>query len=119
MPATVPTRSISPAWTSLATPGPQFGLARLGPGIRASLAAALELPAAQQPHWPERDVLRTVTATLADAPPVVIPREIDILTTRLAEGAAGAAFLLQGGDCAETFEGNTETFFCGFVLFFL
>lgn len=115
MTTTVPPLPISPAWTSLATPGPHLGLDRLDPGIRASLTAALELPAEQQPQWPDRDVLRAATATLAEAPPVVIPREIDALSARLADVAAGSAFLLQGGDCAETFEGNTETHIRGNV----
>jgi len=38
----------------------------------------------------------------------VAPSEVDMLRARLAEVAAGRAFLLQGGDCAETFDDNTE-----------
>src|SRR5699024_11052668 len=41
-------------------------------------------------------------------PPIAVPREIDRLRERLALVAHGEAFLLQGGDCAETFESNTE-----------
>ena len=49
--------------------------------------------------------MRTV---LESVPPVTLPPEIDRLQERLAEVASGEAFLLQGGDCAETFVDNTE-----------
>ncbi|SNS45800.1 3-deoxy-D-arabinoheptulosonate-7-phosphate synthase [Geodermatophilus pulveris] len=67
-----------------------------------------ELPAAQQPAWPDRAALDTVLATLSSVPPIVAPTEVDELRTRLAEVAEGRAFLLQGGDCAETFDLNTD-----------
>jgi len=67
-----------------------------------------ELPAAQQPAWPDRAALDTVLATLSSVPPIVAPTEVDELRTRLAEVAQGRAFLLQGGDCAETFDLNTD-----------
>jgi 3-deoxy-7-phosphoheptulonate synthase len=41
-------------------------------------------------------------------PPIVAPSEVDQLRGRLAEVAQGRAFLLQGGDCAETFDLNTD-----------
>ncbi|MCW2568238.1 MAG: aroF [Mycobacterium sp.] len=66
------------------------------------------LPAAQQPPWPDRSVVAEVTATLSTVPPIVAPYEVDALRERLAEVALGRAFLLQGGDCAETFDDNTE-----------
>jgi 3-deoxy-7-phosphoheptulonate synthase len=66
-----------------------------------------DLPAAQQPRWPDPKVLATVAATLAEVPPLVQPGECDALRTRLAAVARGEAFLLQGGDCAETFDANT------------
>ena len=49
--------------------------------------------------------MRTV---LESVPPVTLPPEVDRLHRRLAEVAEGRAFLLQGGDCAETFIDNTE-----------
>jgi 3-deoxy-7-phosphoheptulonate synthase len=67
-----------------------------------------ELPAAQQPDWPDPDALREVAASLAALPPLVIPSEVDLLRERLASVARGEAFLLQGGACAETFAGATE-----------
>ncbi|PSK95549.1 3-deoxy-D-arabinoheptulosonate-7-phosphate synthase [Haloactinopolyspora alba] len=63
------------------------------------------LPAAQQPQWPHRDAVDDATAQLRELPPLVFAGECDLLTTRLAAVARGEAFLLQGGDCAETFAG--------------
>jgi 3-deoxy-7-phosphoheptulonate synthase len=65
------------------------------------------LPALQQPEWPDRDRLQTVTRRLASLPPLVLAAECDQLKDRLAAVARGEAFLLQGGDCAETFAGAT------------
>ena len=65
------------------------------------------LPAAQQPSWPDPAALAAVAATLAEVPPLVQPGECDKLRERLAAVARGEAFLLQGGDCAETFDANT------------
>ncbi|HEX7995545.1 MAG TPA: 3-deoxy-7-phosphoheptulonate synthase [Streptosporangiaceae bacterium] len=65
------------------------------------------LPAAQQPEWPDPDRLATVTAELAQLPPLVFAAECDQLTERLAVVVQGEAFVLQGGDCAETFAGST------------
>ena len=48
-----------------------------------------------------------VYQTLSQVPPLVQPGECDTLRTRLAAVARGEAFLLQGGDCAETFAANT------------
>ena len=49
--------------------------------------------------------MRTV---LESVPPVTVPSEIEKLKSQLADVALGKAFLLQGGDCAETFVDNTE-----------
>ena len=62
-----------------------------------------ELPALQQPQWPDQRALDAVTAELATQPPLVFAGEADNLRERLAAAARGEAFLLQGGDCAETF----------------
>jgi 3-deoxy-7-phosphoheptulonate synthase len=64
-------------------------------------------PAAQQPDWPDRAELAAVTRELAGLPPLVLADECDLLRERLAAVTAGEAFILQGGDCAETFEGAT------------
>jgi len=65
------------------------------------------LPAAQQPDWPDPARLRAVTDELAGLPPLVFAGECDVLRQRLAAVARGEAFVLQGGDCAETFAGAT------------
>jgi 3-deoxy-7-phosphoheptulonate synthase len=62
-----------------------------------------DLPAAQQPGWPDRDLLARVTAELASYPPLVFAGECDCLKADIAAAARGEAFFLQGGDCAETF----------------
>jgi 3-deoxy-7-phosphoheptulonate synthase len=64
-------------------------------------------PAAQQPEWPDAETLRAVVHELKLLPPLVFAGECDVLKDRLANVARGEAFLLQGGDCAETFEGAT------------
>ena len=64
-------------------------------------------PVAQRPPWPDAAAVDEVTAELAALPPLVVPSEVDTLRARLASVARGEAFLLQGGDCAETFTGAT------------
>ncbi|MEV1202643.1 class II 3-deoxy-7-phosphoheptulonate synthase [Microbispora rosea] len=66
-----------------------------------------DLPAAQQPDWPDRGELDKVVAELASLPPLVFAGECDQLKESLAAVARGEAFVLQGGDCAETFAGAT------------
>jgi len=73
----------------------------------ASLAAGADLPAAQQPVWPDAEQLADAIATLATYPPLVFAGECDVLRTRMAAAARGDAFVLQGGDCAETFASAT------------
>jgi 3-deoxy-7-phosphoheptulonate synthase len=80
----------------------------LPPDLRARLDDALARPAAQQPDWPDADAVARVRTVLESVPPVVLPPEVDTLRERLAAVANGQAFLLQGGDCAETFQDNTE-----------
>jgi 3-deoxy-7-phosphoheptulonate synthase len=60
-------------------------------------------PARQQPNWPDPREYQTVLAEIATLPPLVFAGEIRTLKKQLAEVAAGKAFLLQGGDCAEEF----------------
>jgi len=67
----------------------------------------VSLPALQQPQWPDRDRLDAAARSLEALPPLVLAAECDQLKDRLAAVARGEAFLLQGGDCAETFAGST------------
>ena len=59
-------------------------------------------PILQQPEWPA-DALAAAEAELRNSPPLVFAGEARRLRARLAEVAEGRAFLLQGGDCAESF----------------
>src|SRR5262245_37498087 len=61
-------------------------------------------PAGQQPDWPDGDGLHRALKTIASYPPLVFAGEARSLQSSLAEVAAGRAFLLQAGDCAESFE---------------
>jgi 3-deoxy-7-phosphoheptulonate synthase len=76
--------------------------------LAAALRDALARPAAQQPAWPDPDFVTRVRLLLESVPPIAVPTEVDRLQTRLGEVARGEAFLLQGGDCAETFNDTTE-----------
>lgn len=60
-------------------------------------------PAEQQPVYPDRDELTQVEKVLAGVPPHVFPEEISTLKAELAKVGCGKGFLLQGGDCAESF----------------
>ncbi|KQM58592.1 class II 3-deoxy-7-phosphoheptulonate synthase [Agreia sp. Leaf210] len=65
------------------------------------------LPVKQQPSWPDSMAVESASAEIAGLPPLVFAGEVDNLRDRLAVAARGEAFLLQGGDCAETFSGAT------------
>ncbi len=73
------------------------------------------LPAAQQPSWPDHGALREASLTLAALPPLVVASEVDQLRARLGSVARGEAFLLQGGDCAETFATSSQADIAGKV----
>ncbi|GGA78380.1 phospho-2-dehydro-3-deoxyheptonate aldolase [Arenimonas soli] len=60
-------------------------------------------PAAQQPHYPDEAALAEVVGELSRLPPLVTSWEILSLKKQLAEAQEGKRFLLQGGDCAESF----------------
>ncbi len=68
-----------------------------------SAASWRKFPAAQQPDWPDADALKKAEARLSTLPPLVFAGEARHLTRSLAEVANGQAFLLQAGDCAESF----------------
>jgi 3-deoxy-7-phosphoheptulonate synthase len=63
-----------------------------------------ERPAAQQPAWPDDGTLEASLKHLATLPPLVFAGEARNLTTALGQVADGKAFLLQAGDCAESFD---------------
>ena len=61
-------------------------------------------PAAQQPEWPDEADLERAVKQISSYPPLVFAGEARALQSSLAKVAAGNAFLLQAGDCAESFD---------------
>lgn len=70
-------------------------------------AAWRTMPAAQQPQWHDTEAVADVRQTLAAVPPLIFAGEADYLTSQLASASHGRAFVLMGGDCAETFADAT------------
>jgi len=72
-------------------------------------------PVKQQPEYEDKKELASVLETLEGKPALVTPNEIRALTKQLADVAEGKGFLLQGGDCAESFaefsEENLRSYF--------
>ena len=62
-----------------------------------------ERVALQQPEWPDPDAVMTASKELSTWPPLVFAGEVRDLRSSLAQVAAGNGFLLQAGDCAESF----------------
>jgi 3-deoxy-7-phosphoheptulonate synthase len=102
-------------WHQFSHPGvdaPAFAVARPATDLVEAKALGLdrwrELPRAQTPPWPDPQAVADVCRLLETVPSIVAPYEVDQLRERLALVCEGRAFLLQGGDCAETFVDNTE-----------
>ncbi|MBM7278187.1 class II 3-deoxy-7-phosphoheptulonate synthase [Gordonia rubripertincta] len=76
-------------------------------GLQERFDDAMSRPALQQPSWPAEEA-RKIRTVLESVPPICMPAEVQSLSSQLADVAEGRAFLLQGGDCAETFADNTE-----------
>ena len=72
-----------------------------------SRAELRSLPMLQQPNYPDEAALDSVIDAVEKLPPLVFAGECDGLRAKLAEVAEGRAFLLQGGDCAESFDAVT------------
>ena len=86
---------------------PSETVVQAAPEVIQGLDAWRALPIKQQPEWPDPAAVAAASAQIATLPPLVFAGEIDILRERLARAARGDSFLLQGGDCAETFAGAT------------
>ncbi|MDN4163460.1 class II 3-deoxy-7-phosphoheptulonate synthase [Nocardioides abyssi] len=71
------------------------------------LATLHALGASQQPTYPDSGSVDAAVAKLRTLPPLVFAGECDELKDKIAAVSRGEAFLLQGGDCAETFAGVT------------
>jgi 3-deoxy-7-phosphoheptulonate synthase len=86
---------------------PSETIVHADPTVIAGLDYWRQLPIKQQPEWPDAVAVAAASAELATLPPLIFAGEVDILRERLARAARGESFLLQGGDCAETFAGAT------------
>jgi len=73
----------------------------------AGVDAYLSCDAKQQPTWPDQDELKKATDELKKVPPLVFAGEADVLRGHLDAASKGEAFVLVGGDCAETFDEAT------------
>lgn len=62
------------------------------------------LPVTQQPTYPDAAAVARVVEQMSKLPPLVTSWEIESLKSKLAAAASGGQFLLQGGDCAESFD---------------
>ncbi|RDU66548.1 3-deoxy-7-phosphoheptulonate synthase class II [Helicobacter didelphidarum] len=60
-------------------------------------------PIKQHPHYKDKNAIESVEKELTSFPPLVFAKEADSLKEKLAKASRGEAFLLQGGDCAESF----------------
>ena len=65
----------------------------------------------QQPNWPDRSEYDGVIKELKNYPALIFPDQIKQVKHRLKQVANNKAFLLQGGECAESFKEFSETFF--------
>ena len=66
------------------------------------------LSAAQQPSYPDKAALERAVSELSRLPPIVTSWEVDELRGLIATAQQGEAFVLQGGDCAESFDECTS-----------
>jgi len=62
-----------------------------------------KLPINQSPGWEKNNRLKEVIKSLSEQPPIVFKNEIILLKKRLQQAYNGKYFIIQGGDCAETF----------------
>lgn len=62
-----------------------------------------EFPILQQPNYPNADSVTRIEQQLSQVPPLVFAGEAQALKQQLAQVTEGHAFLIQGGDCAESF----------------
>src|SRR5690606_447875 len=99
-------RAVAPRSERLGSALPPPGAAARLEGVSSTWAPDSwhERPAAQQPSWTDPGALDAVLKQLSTLPPLVFAGEARALTSALAEVAEGQAFLLQAGDCAESFD---------------
>ncbi|KAM7257417.1 hypothetical protein ACFE04_013158 [Oxalis oulophora] len=98
LPTRKPSTSIIPCSASITTNSIATSSANWAPDSWKSKKAE------QQPDYPMKEELESVLDTIGTFPPIVFAGEARKLEERLGDAAVGKAFLLQGGDCAESFK---------------
>jgi 3-deoxy-7-phosphoheptulonate synthase len=76
-------------------------------------------PIVQVPTYPDQAALQAVEQDLRNFPPLVFVKEVQALKEQLAQVAAGKSFLLQGGDCAESFKEHKTDYIRDYFQLFL
>ncbi|MFL5094395.1 MAG: class II 3-deoxy-7-phosphoheptulonate synthase [Xanthobacteraceae bacterium] len=76
-------------------------------------------PIVQVPEYPDQAALQEVDANLRNFPPLVFVKEVRDLKNKLAEVVDGTRFLLQGGDCAESFKEHKTDYIRDYFQLFL
>ncbi|MFL5048942.1 MAG: class II 3-deoxy-7-phosphoheptulonate synthase [Xanthobacteraceae bacterium] len=76
-------------------------------------------PIVQVPNYPDKAALEAVEQDLRNFPPLVFVKEVRALKEQLAEVAVGRSFLLQGGDCAESFKEHKTDYIRDYFQLFL
>ena len=76
-------------------------------------------PILQVPNYPDQAALEAVERDLRNFPPLVFVKEVSDLKAKLAGVAAGDSFLLQGGDCAESFKEHKTDYIRDYFQLFL
>ncbi|KAL3504771.1 hypothetical protein ACH5RR_034612 [Cinchona calisaya] len=99
-----PQKPTPPSATASSTVAPSASPAAASPAKKWSPESWKTKKALQLPEYPDQVELESVLKTLDAFPPIVFAGEARNLEERLAEAAMGNAFLLQGGDCAESFK---------------
>ena len=69
----------------------------------AAIKAWRDKPAKHQPAWPKQDELDAAVSYLRSLPPLIFAGEADFLMQQMGQAERGEAFVLMGGDCAESF----------------
>ena len=95
---TIPTRAVSEPSSSVPFTSSAAHLSDWTPNSWRNYTAL------QQPNYPDAEALKAAVAEIERMPPLVFAGETRTLQDRLAAAARGEAFLVQGGDCAESFE---------------
>src|SRR2546423_9857721 len=76
-------------------------------------------PIVQVPEYPDQAALEEVERNLRNCPPLVFIKEVRCLKEKLAGIAGGQGFLLQGGDCAESFKEHKTDYIRDYFQLFL